>query len=155
MTQTNQTQPVSEQAPPEGGLSGFIGAAGVILAISYPVLALSTGVRALYQLFFKADVTDYLPPALSAVAALAYLIATIGFTVRRRWAWRLSVGVLGVETLLTLLVGTLSFIYPDVIGRTVWRHFGADYGFFPLVQPLLGLAWLFHPKTLRVYGIRE
>lgn len=136
-------------------MSGFIGAAGVILAISYPVLALSTGVRALYQLFFKADVTDYLPPALSAIAALAYLIATIGFTVRRRWAWRLSVGVLGVETLLTLLVGTLSFIYPDVIGRTVWRHFGADYGFFPLVQPLLGLAWLFHPKTLRVYGIRE
>ena len=56
---------------------------------------------------------------------------------------------------MTLLIGTLSFIYPDVIGRTVWRHFGADYGYFPLVQPLLGLAWLFHPEILAIYGIRR
>ena len=138
----------------QDGLSGFIQAAGTILAISYPVLALSTGFRSVYRLFFKEGVIDYLPPVLSAIAALCYLIATIGFTYRRRWAWRLSVGILGFETLMTLVVGTLSFIYPDVIGQTVWRHFGADYGYSPLIQPLLGLAWLFHAETLRVYQIR-
>ena len=37
----------------ENALSGFIRAAGVILAISYPVLALSTGARALYNCFSK------------------------------------------------------------------------------------------------------
>ena len=129
--------------------------AGYILAISYPVLALSTGVRALYQLFFKAGVTDYWPPTMSGIAALCYLLATIGFAYRRRWAWWLSVGVLGLETLLTLLVGTWSYIDPAQIGSTVWRHFGADYGYFPLFQPILGLLWLFWPVTMRVYGIQR
>ena len=62
---TTQQSDVSENA-----LAGFISAAGVILAISYPVLALSTGTRALYQLFLKDGVTDLLPPLLSVVAAV-------------------------------------------------------------------------------------
>jgi len=129
--------------------------AGYILAVSYPVLALSTGVRALYQLFFKGAVVNYLPPAMSGVAALCYLTAAIGFAYRRRWAWWLSVAVLLFETLLTLIVGTWSYIDPALIGSTVWRHFGADYGYFPLFQPLLGLLWLFWPLTLQTYGIRK
>jgi hypothetical protein len=126
---------------------------GYILGISYPVLALSTGVRAIYQLFFKTGVTDYLPSLLSALAATCYLIATIGFFNRRRWAWKLSLGSLAVENMLALIVGSLSFIIPEVIGRTVWRHFGEDYGFFPLIQPLIGLAWLTWPETLKAYGL--
>ena len=142
------TQPDGEQR-----LSGFIRAAGVILAISYPVLAISTGFRAVYQLFFKEGVTNYLAPALTAVAALLYLVATVGFAVQQKWAWRLSVAALSLEMVLVLVVGTLSLIYPDVIGHTVWRYYGIDYGFFPLIQPLLGLLWLFHPKTREAYGI--
>ena len=142
-----------EAAEDEKGLSGFIAAAGVILAISYPVLAISTGFRAVYQLFFKEGVTNYLAPALSAVAALLYLIATIGFAVREKWAWRVSVVALGLEMALVLVVGTLSLIFPDTIGSTVWRYYGIDYAFFPLIQPLLGLLWLFHPKTRVAYRI--
>lgn len=152
-----ESDPIEKNKRPEtavqNGMSGFISAAGVILAVSYPVLALSTGVRAIYQLFVKEGVTNYLPVYLSAVAAICYLLATVGFAVRRRWAWKLSVGVLVFESLMTLVVGSLSFIIPAVIGSTVWRHFGADYGFFPLIQPLLGLAWLFHPETLHLYDI--
>jgi len=141
----------------QNALSGFIRAAGVILAISYPVLALSTGARALYQFFLKEGVTNYLPVVLSGVAALCYLLATVGFVVRRRWAWRLSVSMLVFELTMVLLVGTLSYIIPDTIGHTVWAHFGADYGFFPLIQPILGLAWLFHRETRTAYelGIRN
>jgi hypothetical protein len=134
-------------------LSGFIRAAGVILAVSYPVLALSAGVRAGYQLFFKEDVISYIPAILSGIAAICYLLATVGFIVRKQWAWRLSVSMLGFELAMVLLIGTLSFIIPDVIGRTVWGQFGADYGYFPLIQPLLGLAWLFHRETREVYRI--
>jgi hypothetical protein len=137
----------------ENALSGFIRAAGVILAISYPELALSAGVRAAYQLFFKEGVTDYLPAILSGVAAVCYLLATVGFVVRQRWAWRLSVSMLTFELAMVLVVGTISLLNPDVIGRTVWGRFGADYGYFPLIQPLLGLAWLFHRETRQVYGI--
>lgn len=135
----------------ENALSGFIRAAGVILAISYPVLALSTGVRALYQLFLKEGVTNYLAPALSAVAAVCYLLATVGFIVRKRWAWRLSVSMLVFELVMVLVIGMLSYVVPDTIGRTVWAHFGADYGFFPLLQPILGLAWLFNRETRATY----
>lgn len=148
-----KTSDAPTQTANESGLSGFIRAAGVILAVSYPVLALSTGVRAIYQIFLKEDMTYLLPAYLSLVAAMIYLVATVGFLVRKRWAWYVSVGALGLETVLAVLVGTLSFIIPDTIGSTVWRHFGADYGFFPLIQPLLGLAWLFHPATRKAYGI--
>ena len=135
----------------ENALSGFIAAAGTILTISYPVLALSTGTRASVRLL-RGD-TTYLPDGLSALAATFYIIATIGLIYRNPKGWYLSVSVLFLETICTLIVGGLSFVYPDVIGNTAWRHFGADYGYFPLVQPLLGLAWFFHPQTLAIYNV--
>ena len=90
---TMTTEETVKQSPGDGetSLSTFASTTGKILAISYPVLALSTGARALYQLFLKEGVTDYLPPALTAVAALVYLVATVGFTVQKRWAWWVSV----------------------------------------------------------------
>lgn len=134
-------------------MSDLVSAFGYILAVSYPVLALSTGTRAVYQLFFKDGVTDYLPAIMSGVAALCYLIATIGFAYRRRWSWWLSLSVLGFETAMTLIVGVWSYVDPDLFGRTVWRHFGEDYGYFPFFQPLIGLVWLLWPTTREMYGV--
>ncbi len=137
LRRAKERAPGSQAGPPAAHLSSLLSVFGYILAVSYPLLALSTGARALYQLLLKEGVTNYLAPSMSGVAALCYLAATIGFAYRHRWAWRLSV----------------SFVVPDVIGRTVWRHFGADYGYFPLFQPLIGLAWLFWPETRRAYGL--
>jgi hypothetical protein len=134
-------------------LSNFVSVAGYVLGISYPVLALSTGVRALYQIFFRADITNKLGPTLTAVAAVIYIIAAVGFMRRRKWAWRMSVGALVIETLGVVVVGLLSFVAPQMFEHTVWRHFGQDYGFFPFFQPLLGLSWLLWPETLKAYGI--
>ena len=139
---------------PKSSSTELVTVFGHILAVSYPLLALSTGVRALFQLLLKEGVSNYLAPGLSLLAAVCYLTATIGFARRERWAWRLSVGVLGLESVLTLLVGGLSLTMPELIGRTVWRHFGADYGYFPLFQPLIGLVWLLWPATMRKYGLR-
>lgn len=159
-------------------IANFIFAAGVILAISYPVLALSTGVRAAYQLV-EGDPTN--SPWLTLLAALCYIVATIGFakqprdsddpnaaprrparTPLGRWyraitpeqAWRISVYVLIFESIMTLVVGLESTLGLGWFGRNVWQFFGRDYGYFPLVQPLLGIAWLFHPQTLARYRIR-
>lgn len=137
----------------ENALSGFIQAAGVILAVSYPVLALSTGVRALYQLFLKDGDVDRLAAGLSGLAALVYLVATIGFVVRKRWAWYVSFIALVFELVMVLVISTITLAQPDLISRTVWGNFGADYGYFPLIQPLLGLAWLLHPQTRLTYGV--
>lgn len=144
----------------------FIAAAGVILAISYPVLAISTGFRALFQLFEREAVNA---PVLTLIGALLYTVATVGFVKQPRpdglpgrffkripvkQGWRISVGALIIETIFTVVVGVLSYTHPELIGRNVWQFFGKDYGYFPLIQPLLGVAWLFHPYTLRSYGIR-
>ena len=154
--------------------SNFIVAAGVILAVSYPVLAISTGFRAAFQLI-EAEPTN--SPVLSLLAAICYTLATIGFakqprgqaiaptkparTPIGRWyraltpqaAWKISVYVLVFETVMTLIVGGLSVAGADIFGRNVWHLFGQDYGYFPLLQPLLGIAWLFNRITLDNYGI--
>lgn len=147
------SEQTEQQKDPE--LTTFASVVGAIIGISYPVLAISTGARALYQLFLKDGVSNYVGPTLTAVAALLYLIATIGFARRSRAAWRVSVAALTLELCLALIVGALSFLIPDVIGGTVWRRFGIDYAFFPLIQPLLGLGWLLHPHTRRVYHARQ
>lgn len=157
MKQETTNSSISKNVPdlPEDNRSRFIKGAGVVLAVSYPVLAISTFFRGTYQLFLKEGSLNPVGPTLTLIASLLYFLATFGFAIRRRWAWYLSVTVLGIETAFTLVVGTLSIIYPEMIGSTVWRYFGIDYGFFPLVQPLLGLAWLLYPETMVAYGIRQ
>lgn len=155
MTQEQVLTKESKNELPEDNRSRFFKAAGTVLAISYPLLAISTFFRGAYQLFLKDDVTNTVGPTLTLIASLCYLLATVGFAVRRKWAWYLSVSVLGFETFMTLIVGILSIIYPETIGSTVWRYFGIDYAFFPLIQPLIGLVWLLHPDTLVAYGIRQ
>ncbi len=125
---------------------------GYILGISYPLLALSTGVRGLYQLFLRDDLAK-LGPALSMLTAVLYLVAAVGFFKRTlRW-WRIAVAALAAETVLVLAVGVLSFVLPDLIGSTAWRHFGQDYGYFPLIQPLLGLIYLLWKPTRVAFGV--
>ena len=85
--------------PSNSFMSNFVSVAGYVLAISYPVLALSTGVRALYQIFARADISNKLGPGLTAVAAALYLVAAVGFVLRKKWAWQMSVGALTIETL--------------------------------------------------------
>ncbi len=151
----SERQHMEAGATEESLMASLVSAAGYILAVSYPVLALSTGVRAIYQLFFKEGVTYYLPSLMSGVAAFSYLVAAIGFAYRRRWSWWLSVAALGFETSMSLVVGIWSYVDPVAVGSTVWRHFGEDYGYFPFFQPIIGLIWLFWPATMRAYGIHR
>ena len=130
----------------------ILSAIGYVLGISYPLLAFSAAGRAVYQLFFKVDPTTGIGPLTSLFAALCYLAATIGFTYRRPWTWWLSLAVLAVESCGTLITGVLSIVTPDLIGSSVWRLFGIDFAFFPLVQPIAGIAWLAWPPTRRLFG---
>lgn len=152
---------LSQERRPDAAASGqqpqdvktrAISLIGYILGISYPLLALSTGARGLYQLFLRDDLAK-LGPALSVLTAVLYLVAAIGFFKRTpRW-WRIAVAALAVETVLVLAVGALSFIMPELIGSTAWRHFGQDYGYFPLIQPLLGLIYLLWKPTRVAFGV--
>ncbi len=126
---------------------------GYVLAVSYPLLAFSAAGRSVYQLFFKAGIAFETGPLLSAFAGLCYLLAAFGFAFRRPWTWILSLTVLVIESFGTVLVGTLSIVAPDLVGRSVWRLYGVDFAFFPLVQPFLGIVWLLWPHTRSLFGV--
>ncbi|MEO7943512.1 MAG: hypothetical protein ABIR34_08945, partial [Marmoricola sp.] len=81
-----------------------------------------------------------LPYTLSAFAAVVYVVATFALATGRR---RLALTAVGIELVGVLSVGLTSELWPgDFHDKTVWSHFGAGYGYVPLVLPLLGLWWL-------------
>lgn len=135
--------------------ASILSAIGYVLGISYPLLAFSAAGRSLYQLFFKADLISEIGPLTSLFAAFCYLAATIGFTCRRPWTWWLSLAVLAIESCGTLITGVLSIAAPDLIGSSVWRLFGIDFAFFPLVQPIAGIVWLAWPPTRKLFGFND
>jgi hypothetical protein len=119
---------------------------GRVLIAVYAVFAVAATGRSLYQLATKASEAP-LPYALSAFAAVVYIAATLGLALEgdgwRRVAWVAC----GTELVGVLVVGTLSIadadLFPD---DTVWSSYGAGYGWFPLVLPFAGLAWLWHTR---------
>lgn len=122
---------------------------GRVLIAVYAVFALAATGRSVVQLSTKADEAP-VPYALSALAAVVYIAATLGLARSgegwRRVAWLAC----GVELAGVLVVGALSVVetewFPD---DTVWSRFGAGYGYLPLVLPFAGLAWLWHTRDTR------
>ena len=129
---------------PTGTASG----PGRVLVALYGIFALAAGARAAVQLatrFAEAPLA-YL---LSAVAAVVYLVATVGLARGGDAGRRAATVACTVEMVGVLVVGTLSLtdraVFPDA---TVWSVYGKGYGFVPLVLPVLGLLWLRHLADL-------
>lgn len=115
---------------------------GRVLIGIYGLFAISAGARASYQLATKFDEAP-LAYSLSALAAVIYLIATIGLVRGGRGGRRLALVCCSIELAGVLIVGTLSLIDAAAFPHaTVWSGFGRGYGFVPLVLPVLGLLWL-------------
>jgi hypothetical protein len=115
---------------------------GRLLVAVYGLLALAATGRSILQIseyFARAPV----PYLLSAVAAVIYLVATIGLARGDRASVRLATIALSVELVGVLVVGTVSAVRPQAFpDKTVWSHFGQGYGFVPLLLPLVGLWWI-------------
>jgi hypothetical protein len=112
---------------------------GRVLVAVYGVFALAASARASVQLLRDWHEAP-LAYALSAVAALVYVVATVALA---RGARRLALGAVAVELVGVLVVGAFSVADPEAFPRaTVWSGFGSGYGFVPLLLPVLGLAWL-------------
>jgi hypothetical protein len=117
---------------------------GRVLVALYGFFALAAGARAAVQLatqFGEAPVAY----VLSAVAAVVYVVATVGLARGGRAGLRTAGVACSVELAGVLVVGTLSLAdrtaFPDA---TVWSGYGRGYGFVPLALPVLGLLWLRH-----------
>lgn len=115
---------------------------GRVLVAVYGILALAATARSAVQVLgHLADAP--LAYALSAVAALVYVVATLALA-RGTGRWRTLAWVaVTVELVGVLVVGTLSFAAPHLFpDATVWSGLGSGYGYVPLVLPVLGLLWL-------------
>jgi cytochrome bd-type quinol oxidase subunit 2 len=115
---------------------------GIVLVALYGLFALAATGRATYQIladFDKAPVS-YL---LSALAAVIYLVATVALARGDRTSVRVATVAISIELVGVLAVGLVSYLVPpEFPDKTVWSHFGAGYGYVPLVLPVLGLLWL-------------
>jgi hypothetical protein len=114
-----------------------------LLVSVYAVLSLAAVGRSGYQIATKFDVAP-LAYSLSAVAAVVYVVATIGLVMAARpWARRVAFAAVIFEGAGVLIVGTISVFLPDLFpADTVWSDYGRGYVFIPLVLPFLGLWWL-------------
>ncbi len=115
---------------------------GRILVALYALLALAATGRSVLQIL---EYFDRAPLAyiLSAVAAVIYLVATVALVRGDRTSVRVATVAISVELVGVLAVGLASYLVPSAFpDKTVWSHFGAGYGYVPLVLPVLGLWWL-------------
>jgi hypothetical protein len=133
---------VGEERAADAGPAAGTGGPGRVLVAVYAVFALAAGARAAVQLstrFAEAPLA-YL---LSAVAAVVYVVATVGLARGGRAGRRVAFVAITTELVGVLVVGTLSIVdraaFPD---ETVWSVYGRGYGFVPLVLPVLGLLLL-------------
>lgn len=116
---------------------------GRVLVILYAVMAMAATGRSFVQIVRRFDEAP-LAYALSALAAVVYLLATLALVLARRSGWY-TVAWIAIVFELTgvLVVGTLSVALPELFQHeTVWSLYGIGYVFIPLVLPVLGLWWL-------------
>ena len=122
---------------------------GRVILLVYLIFVIGTVSRSAAQIATRFDAAP-LAYSLSAVAAVIYVVALVSLALAGRTAWWVSVVALSVELLGVLVVGTWSYVRPDMFpDATVWSHFGQGYLFIPLVLPVWGLWWLLSDRGSR------
>ncbi len=119
---------------------------GRALIAVYGVLALAATGRSFVQIATRFDEAP-VAYALSALAAVVYIVATVALIARGRGWYLVAWITIGFEFLGVLVVGGLSLFDPALFpDDTVWSFFGRGYLFIPLVLPLLGMWWLWSQR---------
>ena len=126
-------------ARPEADRGRRMSGIGRVLVAVYGVLALAAVGRSFVQIATKFDEAP-LAYALSALAAVVYVVATIALVRSGRGWYRIAWATLVFEFTGVLVIGTLSVVDPELFPHdTVWSWFGRGYLFIPLVLPVLGM----------------
>jgi hypothetical protein len=122
-----------------------------ILVAAYTVLAIAAGARAAVQLATRAGEAP-VQYALSAAAAVVYLVLAIAL--RRPERWRtVALAAASVELAGVLAVGLAEQLSPTAWpDETVWSGFGAGYGWTPLVLPVAALVLLGRRRPAEAVG---
>jgi hypothetical protein len=112
---------------------------GRILVFVYGILAFAATRPPTIELARKISEAP-VPYALSALAALIYIVATWALATDRR---RVALPAIVFELTGVLAVGLTSLAWTDKFPEaSVWSDFGVGYGYVPLVLPFVGLWWI-------------
>ena len=131
--------------PPSTRSTGF----GRVLIVVYGLLALAATGRSFFQIASEFDVAP-VAYALSALAAVVYIFATIALVKKGDTWYRIAWFTIGFEFVGVIVVGILSIFDPELFpAKTVWSFFGRGYGFVPLVLPIVGMVWLWIRRPRR------
>jgi hypothetical protein len=121
---------------------------GRLLIAVYAIFALSATARSGVQLATKFHDAP-LAYLLSSVAAVIYIVATVGLARAGRTSRLVATVSCTTELIGVLSVGTFSVLDPDAFpDATVWSVYGRGYGFVPLVLPILGLLWIRRTRSV-------
>ena len=133
-----EREPEPTTATPPATASG----PGRVLVAIYAIFAIGSTSRAAAQIATRFDEAP-VPYALSALAAVVYVLATVALAKRGVAWWRVAVVACAFEMTGVLVIGTASVLLPDAFpDATVWSNYGMGYLFIPLVLPVFGLLWL-------------
>lgn len=125
-----------------------------VLSFFYGLWSFSALGRSSYEYLLKQPRPATLAPAhLSTFVGVLYIFIIVGLRRRSPRAWRVTLGLLLVELLGVLLVGTIDVLWHPFPYATVWSSYGMGYFFMPLILPFLGLAWLLRRETRAAYGV--
>jgi len=115
---------------------------GRVLIAAYLLFAIAASARAGVQIATRFEEAP-LAYLLSALAALVYIVATVGLARGNAFGRRLAFSCCAFELLGVVAIGGASVLFPAAFpDETVWSGFGEGYGYVPLVLPVLGLYWL-------------
>ena len=119
---------------------------GRLLIAVYILFAIAATSRAVLQIATRFDEAP-VAYALSALAALIYIVAAVGLARAGAAGRRVALACCSVELAGVVGVGILSVADPELFpDETVWSGFGSGYGYIPVVLPILGLAWLWRTR---------
>ncbi|WP_454131323.1 hypothetical protein [Microbacterium lacticum] len=117
---------------------------GRVLVVVYAIMALAATGRSAVQILEDWDNAP-LAYALSAAAALVYILATVALVRSDARGWYTVAWIaISFELVGVLVVGTLSLTHPELFSHdaTVWSGYGYGYFWVPLVLPFVGIWWL-------------
>ncbi|GEB95932.1 hypothetical protein PFZ49_09105 [Microbacterium lacticum] len=131
---------------------------GRVLVVVYAIMALAATGRSAVQILEDWDNAP-LAYALSAAAALVYILATVALVRSDARGWYTVAWIaISFELVGVLVVGTLSLTHPELFSHdaTVWSGYGYGYFWVPLVLPFVGIWWLVtHRGGAPVYEPQE
>ena len=113
----------------------------IVLIAVYGIFALSATARSLVQVMrdFSFAPVAY---SLSLLAAVTYIAVTIAL-IRRGRRSTLARTLCIAELAGVVTVGSLSLLLPALFpDGTVWGVYGQDYGFVPLLLPVIALVYI-------------